>query len=347
MTEGKERPPDVSKEFERQRRFNVATINPPFETVEELRVLVESLGQGEPIDTIIAKEFAMKVEYAIEHLDELREVARTANADVIVAPDNYHQGTNVRYNWREIKEMSCNAGAQTEEGNFPEDCPPESVGLFIRKNGWVFIFPKSGISCSRNVHRIPDSKIGISICSEILSVRPEELDGIDILYNPSEEYDDIFVWLRMAQTKKGSPLTRQEVEGLLKKDVGNQSFLLNEEDYLRYAQKRRDNLQQQLDKHYFDLMYGDRPLVNEGETLEKRREQFDKLIDDVIKELAKDDNSFYVKKADGLIQALRERKIVVIRSDGMQNSGILNKVPGMKIDELDIQPNATRISVSV
>jgi len=337
--------PDSSKEAEKHRNFEVATINIcRLKTIEELRQHIDAIKNKTNLDTIMTTEFSFEIVYTIEHLDEFKELAKEMRANLIIAPDTYHELSKERSTWKKIKELLENNNVDIENSDFPNDRAPTSIGLFINKNGKVFAFPKFPFGI--HLHHIPHTDIGVTICGEILGIKPEELEGIRVIYNPAEEHDDITVRFRMAQEAKGGPLTREELEILALKEKYMQLLLADEKTYEEYARKNNESLRKQIGDEKFEELFGNEPLVDESESVEERRRDFDRHIDRLTERLSDDYDSFYVQKAPGLADALREKKIPVIRADGMANSGILNKFDGMKLKDVDSQPQFTRISFS-
>ncbi|MBN2065998.1 MAG: hypothetical protein JW771_04220 [Candidatus Thermoplasmatota archaeon] len=75
-----------------------------------------------------------------------------------------------------------------------DDFEANSVGFYFGSDGSIFAFPKQWEDVP--VHRIPNTNIGVSICGEVNYVKPEHLEDIDILLNPSRENDDPFMRAR-------------------------------------------------------------------------------------------------------------------------------------------------------
>lgn len=349
MSERKESPPDITKEHEKHRRFEIATLDiPRLKTAEELQEQIWLLHKdGSRIDTVVVMEFALQARYTAEHLPELKEIATKSGIDLVLAPENsFRSGDELSADtWADIKSLFETAGATIEDTQYPETRRPDSIGVFIGKDGNVFVFPKNHES---PVHKIPNSKIGVTICGEIGNIKPEQLGDIEILYNPAEEHDDVLVRYRMMQEAKGEPLTRKEVEALAMEEGEEITRLLLDEDaYREYRAKLNAGLRKEIGNERYDELFGDEPEIGPDETIEERRKRFDRIIDSLMEHLAGDYDSMYVKTTPGLTEALREKRIPVIRADGMGNSGVLNKINGMQIEDVDVQQNTTRLRITL
>ena len=151
----------------------------------------------------------------------------------------------------------------------------------------------------------------------------------------------------MAQESKGSSLTRDELKQLLLQDEEMANDLLDEARYTELARARNTYLRAQIGDEKYEELFGNEPLIGLDETVEKRRERFDHRLDDLLKDLQAEYDSVYIKKNLGLAEALQEKRIPVIRADGMNTSGVLNKFDGMKIGQLDVSPERTKFRVTV
>lgn len=344
MSERMKSMPDVTREAEKIRTFDVATINHRLNTIDELKNAVEALARDGRLDTIVAMEFSLEIRYAIDHIHELKALAKQTGSDVILAPSGSIAGEKAP-SWGELKKALQAAGATTEETNYPEDRSTTSVGLFVSKNGDVFAFPKYS---ETPVHRVPNTRIGVTICGEINDIRPEHLHNIDILYNPSEEYDDGLIAFRLAQTQKGLPLTRNEVESLLLQGGEElRNLFLSDEEYAKHRKKINEELRQQLGSEHYEELFGNEPLIAEYEEPAARREKAEHWIERILHELSENKESIYVPKANGVREILQQRRILIIRADVWQSAGILNEVPEMKVEKVEIKPKSTRIRFSV
>lgn len=348
MPERPERTPDVTKEVEKRRSFEVATINiPRLKTVEDIRNQIDAIQtEGAGVDTVVVMEFSLEARYAIQHLDELRELAKENDTDLILAPENRYRDDEEGKSdqWVQIKSLLKAAGTTVEDTEYPGSNRPDSIGIFVGKDGAVFAFPKNP---DNPVHRVPGTKIGVTICGEIGHINPEDLQNIEVLFNPSEEHDDQLVRFRMAQEAKGLPLTRDEIERLVLEENSLKELLYDEAAYEEYRRKKNEELRKEIGDEQYDRLFNDEPLVGPDETVEERRRQFDKHIDSLFQKLAGDYDSFYVKTAPGLAEALREKRIPIIRADGMGNSGVLNKIEGMKFKDLNVNRRRTRMSLNI
>jgi len=75
-----------------------------------------------------------------------------------------------------------------------DDFEADSVGFYFGRDGSTYAFPKQWEDVP--VHRIPDTNTGVSICGEVNNIKPEHLEGISLLLNPSRENDDPFMRAR-------------------------------------------------------------------------------------------------------------------------------------------------------
>ena len=103
---------EINREFEKPRRFDVATINTPrLKTVEELREQIElAQKDGGGIDTIITQEYSLEIGYTIQHLAELKKIAGELDVDLVLAPIGSKIGEQA-LTWGDIKSAMLDAGA--------------------------------------------------------------------------------------------------------------------------------------------------------------------------------------------------------------------------------------------
>ena len=339
---------ESSKEKEKKRNFEVATINESrLQSIEEFQEKIELIKNKGSLDTIMTMEFSFKIKYFVKHIEDFKDLARKYKVDFIMAPDNSQVEMAKGFNWKVIKELLENYNIEIEKIDYPDKEIPPSIGFFISKKGDAFAFPKYRLGESIPLHKIPNTSIGIAICGEINHIDPDSLKGIKVIYNPSEEGDDPMLLYRMLQEANGEDLTREQVEEIALQDEDMQYLLLDQEEYKKLQQKDDEALRKQVGEESFKKYFGDELVIEKDETVEERRNKFDNIINNIMELLSGDYDSMYIKEASGLVAFLREKKIPVIRADGRATSGVLNKVESMELKNIDVNADYTSFTLSL
>lgn len=135
-------------------------------------------------DVVLLDEFRGTSYYIMENWQSLSAIAKRSGSDIVMAPEHYW--SSQQEPWNKFAGKLESAGIRVEQVDEPE--VPDSVGFFFSKTGMAYAFPK--LWAKKPLHRIPNTDIGITICGEINHIKPELLDGISLLLNPSLEGDD-------------------------------------------------------------------------------------------------------------------------------------------------------------
>ena len=256
--------------------------------------------------------------------------------DIVLAADNQHRQVGDEFQqvpWEVRKKEIQNAGAfLLDEGIRPEEVK-DSIGFFFSKDGSIYAFPKTW---EHPIHQIPNTKIAVAVCGEISYLKPEdlqELQNIDLIYNPSREGDDPYLRYRMIGLANPN-ITDKEVDILLQQE-GEETELLN----------ARNSDYSNLDPHYRKLMEemdAEEALKPQSSAEDERRKmEHSTNIKDIIQN-QKNNPSMYVRN---LVDVLSSKHIPVIRSDGKNTSGILNPSEA-KVKTLGYHDTFTRMELS-
>jgi len=262
------------------------------------------------------EEYTFKIEEVLADIQKLKDAALNGT-DIIMAPDNHHSRWAT---WGVIKKELQDSGILVEDTEMADNHKPETLGIFIGKDGIAYAFPKTW--AARPVHKIPGTKIGVTICSEINYVKPEDLDGISVLYNPAKDKDERYLKFRMLHKHGAEPLTREGMAIILMKDPLYMDLL----DDSKNTPDKLKNYNSKIDSR------------------KAREKRFDEIVDRHLKEAEDPKNSFYVRKIEAV---LAERNIPVVRSDGPRASGTLNDLETVEIKNLQYGNGYTRFELAV
>lgn len=289
------------------------------DSVQEIpKLLVEASKEGS-LDTAIFREFSFTVKEILDNKDDLILLAKEKEINFVIAPEN--ENMNNRIQWTEIKKELQQSGISFKESGIAGDYSPEVIGFYFNKNGTVYAFPK--VFEKHPVHKIPETNIGITICGEVRHIKPEDLEGIDILYNPSLEGDDLFHQQRLelfARYQKGEKITKEIVEKLLLREKRFHNLLLSDQEYRA-------------------KIGGDVPdelIKTEGE----RKKELDRWVDYLWKPIEDEietafDSTYCKNNMKEIGEILKQKKIPVMRCDRSSDcSGLLNPSSGSKVDNI-------------
>ncbi|MSU75619.1 MAG: hypothetical protein EXS55_03840 [Candidatus Magasanikbacteria bacterium] len=288
--------------------LNIVSLN-HCKTIDDMIGIVETASREGRVDTVILAEYNFKVDEVLAELKNIEALAKDQSVDIILAPDSHDM------NWEEFQKRFQSEGRAVEKNDYNNR---DSIGIFVGKNGLTFAFQKSWQS--NPVHKIPNTSIGVTICAEIGIIKPKDLEGISILYNPSREADDPFLKFRMLQKYSNPPLTREAV-----------ARLLLEDEYYKAL----------LDDSQYDP--NDPEYVPELDTREGRERQFNEAVEKTLQKASDPKASIYVRKIE---KALRERGIPVVRCDGPSCTGLLNPLSDVKIEGLEYKDAYTRFNLT-
>lgn len=290
------------------------------QTIDEMIERIDAAKKVGDMDSVLLGEYDFKVEEVLSELKKIREAARQNNVDIILTPDNQF-GRNVT--WGEVKKEFQGHEATIEETTMPDEHKPETIGVFVDKTGFVYVFPKTWHlkEVHKPVHRIPNTKIGVTICGEIGHIKPEDLEEINVLYNPSREGDDPYLKFRMLHRYGIEPLTREKIASILMED-----------DYYKNS----------LDDSQYDP---NSPDYNpEYDSREARERKFNAAVEHHLAKATDSKNSMYIKQIE---EALRERNIPVVRTDGARSTGLLNQLQNTKINGLEYREGYARYNLTL
>jgi hypothetical protein len=274
-----------------------------FSPMEKAQNLIERLGslpraEGEN-NTIMLSEYDIEIADAILHAKDISTVLSGKNRDLVMAPN-----TRDALPWTDIVESLKKQGISYENSEPNPESRLDSIGLYFDSKGMIYAFPK--MWSKQSVHKIPGTHVGVTICGEVHTIKPEEVQDIEILLNPSCETDDPFIKFRMA--------------GLLNPD-------LSREDVIALYYEYDPGLKYALDEDYWRTVKIE-PGDEEYYSRENREKRFNEKIDhvwDFVKNPRQD--SMYVTQK--LKKSFPDIKIPIIRSD-YGASGVLN--PGDSVD---------------
>lgn len=316
-----ERPQFNEPNPEKERVLDLGIVSLNYcQTIDEMIEKIETAKADNKVDSVLLGEYNFKVEQVLDELEKIRETARQNNVDIILAPDNQF-GRDV--SWGQLKREFQEHGATTEETTMPDEHKPETIGVFVDKTGFVYVFPKTWHlkEVHKPVHKIPNTKIGVTICGEIGHIKPEDLEEVNILYNPSREGDDPYLKFRMLHRHGTEPLTREKIVSILMEDTYHKSLL----DDSQYDPNSPD-------------------YIPEYDSREAREQKFNEAVEHHLAEAGDPKNSMYVKEIE---EALRERNIPVVRADGTLSTGVLNQLPSAKIDGLEYREGYARYNLAL
>lgn len=274
-----------------------------FNPVEKAQNLIERLSSLPKAErennTIMLSEYDIEVVDAIFHAKDISKALHGKNRNLVMAPN-----TRDVMPWANIVEDLQKQGISYENSEPSPESRLDSIGLYFDSKGMIYTFPK--MWGKQSVHKIPGTPVGVTICGEVHTIKPEEVEDIEILLNPSCEADDPFIKFRMA--------------GLLNPD-------LSREDVIALYYEYDPASKYTLDEDYWKTVKIE-PGDEEYYSHENREKRFNEKIDhvwDFVKNPRQD--SMYVTQK--LKKSFPDIKIPIIRSD-YGASGVLN--PGDSVD---------------
>lgn len=164
--------------------------------LSRLKPLIEN---KKPYVTVF-NEFTFNIVDVARSIDSIKAVAITTRCNLLLVPANKEYPNGTYENWDFAKAHLGIAGIDFEDITPPKSFIVESIGLWVDKTGRAFAFPKTldqnGRTAYKPVHRIPGTDFAVSICSEVLSLTPESLKDVRVLFNPSLNGDDYYLLAR-------------------------------------------------------------------------------------------------------------------------------------------------------
>jgi len=308
------------------------------ESVDHMVEIIEQASLNSHVDTVMLGEYNFTVDEILSELEKVQKLAISKNVDIILAPDNNESGHKLT--WEELKQQLQDHGVNIEQTSLTGDYQPETIGFYVSKNGFTYAFPKTWHreEVHNPVHKIPDTTIGITICGEIGHIQPQDLEGINILYNPSREGDDPSLKYRM-MVKYGNA-TKEDIAKALAQEGEHDYLLESDEDYQRRMEESDDLFYRQA-KEMFDEKTAQEMIDREKEheakednSIEARRKKFDQIVDEVYTKAINSQNSDSMY-ARNITSVLKQLNVPIARCDGRRTTGILNQLPDMKVEDLE------------
>lgn len=291
--------------------LNIVSLN-HCKTIDEMIRVVEDASREGRVDTVMLSEYNFKAAEVLAELKKIEALAKDKSVDIILAPDSHDMS------WEEFQKRFQGEGRTIEQDGFDNRDSIGIFGIFVGKNGMTFAFPKSGDR--KPVHKIPDTSIGVTICGEIHSIQPKDLEGVSILYNPSREADDPLLKFRMLQKYGDQPLTREAVAHLLSK-IDFYKALLDDSK---------------------NPKPGDSDYNPDLDTREARERRFNEAVERTLQEASDPKASIYVRKIE---EALQQHGIPVVRCDINECTGVLNPSSDVKIEGLEYKDAYTKFNL--
>jgi hypothetical protein len=338
---------ESSAEKEKQLNLDVVFIHYP-KSVEDMLNKLESASTDENTDTAMLDEYAFNFQEIIDSVKQISQIAKAKNINLVMAPDNTEKtdGQLLQIEWGQRKRQLQEAGIEVEDIDIPDDFKPETIGFYFNGAGQVYVFPK--VWDIQPVHKIPNTKIGISICGEIGRIKEQDLDGIDVLYNPSREKDDPNLRYRM-MGQYNKDITREDIAEELRENDDYYKNLFEPELTIEQSIDRQRTHFSGTEKEWqkkrketiaYLRQFPEEPAL----TVEEKEKKFNAEVDRIMKIIQEQqsDTSMYVKNIEN---ALKKRKIPVIRCDGYQCSGVLNPMSGLDIEQLEYKKDFSRMKL--
>lgn len=336
-------------EKEKTLDLNIVSLN-YCESVDQMIKLVEQATLEGRIDTVILGEYNFTVNEILDKLEKVQGLAENKNVDIILAPDNNEAGNKLT--WNELKQKLLHYKVSVEQTSLAGDYRPETIGFYVGKNRLTYVFPKTWHreEVHNPVHKIPNTAIGVTICGEIGHIQPQDLEGINILYNPSREGDDPYLKYRM-MVKYGNA-TKEDIAEALTQE-GRYNYLLESDEDYQKRMEAGDTHFYKLTKKMFDEKTAQEILDREKEheakednSTEARRKKFDKIVEEIFTEAVNSQNSDSIYTKD-ISSTLRQQNIPIARCDGKRTTGILNLLPDMEVENLEYKDAYTKYSLKM
>lgn len=281
-----------------------------FNPMEKAQNLIEHLSSLPKVEsgnnTIMLSEYDIEVADVILHAKEISRMLNGKNRDLVMAPN-----TRDAIPWATIVESLKKEGISYENSEPNLDSRLDSVGLYFNSEGMIYAFPK--MWAKKSVHKIPGTHVGVTICGEVHTIKPEEVEDVEILLNPSCEADDPFIKFRMAGLLNPD-LSREDIINLYHEYDPASKYALDEE-YWKTAKVDSEDLE------YFSR--------------ENREKRFNEKIDHIFN-LVKNPRQDSIYVTEKLKKKFPDIKIPIIRSD-YGASGILNPSESTDLTKVEKQ----------
>jgi hypothetical protein len=166
--------------------------NDPIDIV--MPAIEEAVNKHDP-HIVVVKEYVSDADELIEEMDSIMTFAYNTKTNILFAPKSHPENFtwHERVSWSDLSQRLQDAGAIVEpvpENRFEyrADSIGNSIGIWFNSSGSAYAFRKMG---SAYVHKIPETDIGVSICSELWHIRNPDLEGVSLLLYPARESYDI------------------------------------------------------------------------------------------------------------------------------------------------------------
>lgn len=340
---------NLASEQEQQEKEKLIDLNivalSTLSTVDEMIDRLNEINDNNKVDAAVLMEFNFNVGEIVKDLERITKFAKDFEIDIVMAPDNIRENLS----WGELKRKFHRSKINVEENDIQDDYHPMSVGFFIGKDGFTYAFPKTWDQ--KPIHKIPGTDVAVTICGEINHIKPEDLDnleGVNVIYNPAREGDDPYLKFRILQEFGDKPVTKEAIIELL---IKNDGFANPDDD----EKTIREDVEKSIKRCYDNLIKVGTPkeeaeamAKKENTDLEAEREERRKFLDSVAQQILGELQS---KKVDSpyietIKQKLAEKNILIVRSD-RKTSGTLNNLPNLKLSNMKLEPDYTAFHVDL
>ena len=282
------------------------------ETVDSLLARLDSITRGADDITVLLQEFDLNFDEVFSRNMDIADKAKEKHLTIIMAVENRIKSTGVGVDWEQRLGELSGKGIETETNANPLSNGADSIGFYFDGSGRVYCFPKSWQN--HPVHKIPGTKIGVTICGEIGHVKPEDIDGLDVLYNPSREADDPYLTYRMMGLCNPN-VTRDDIIQEMRTGSNRSIYLemLDDSVWEKFKTEHPDLYNEEFDSHI------------------SREKRFNAAVDEYWR-IAREHN----RDSSGYVRSFSERakqnRLPVIRADMSDVDGVLNPFDGLNVE---------------
>lgn len=305
-------------------------------SVQDLITHIETTSKEGSIDAILLGEFEIPLDEVVNNMELIAVIAKNKKVAIILAPrikpwNSNDNSTNWDV-WQQKKIAIAQNSASILDDEIKQSEIGDSVGFYFDLNGNSYAFPKSG---KYHIHKIPGTKVGISICAELNDATPDDIESLDvkIIYNPSLEANDNDAAYRMIGLENPN-ITEADLDSLLENDA----YVLG---VLRDGQEDITPVEHE-DPYIKKLLEETKEPPISKEEVKKRISEYKERIKNIIQNQSMN-SSFYVEH---IKEALAKKNILVLRTDGT-SSGIMNPLPKLKVNKATLGANHSEIEFSM
>jgi hypothetical protein len=147
-------------------------------------------------DFVVSGEFLFNIEDIINNKHLVQDIAKNLKCNLLFTPCNSSKTLT------DVEKYLYGADIPIEKVNTLRPYTPQAVGFWINKNGEMYAMPKIG---KKIMHIIPNTNIGVSICSELWHRKPtpEDFSGAALLLHPAREEDEMYAQYRTNALSQG------------------------------------------------------------------------------------------------------------------------------------------------